>query len=135
MGSASDLPTADAANKFEDLSGVEIKPGDNPYDALINACDGLPVSLFSYTVGFESIESEMERNSAADYGRKGRFFGEPNFGAETEQEKRTIRVGQYSRRQSRRRQGLEPGPELGSRISANVALRECWVRSCKDYCH
>lgn len=35
---------ANAGNKFEDLSGVAIKPGDNPYDALINACQGSPVS-------------------------------------------------------------------------------------------
>jgi hypothetical protein len=39
-----DPPLEDAANKFEDLSGVKIKPGDNPYNALINACDGSPVS-------------------------------------------------------------------------------------------
>jgi hypothetical protein len=37
-------PLPDAGNKFEDLSGVEIKPGDNPFDALINACDNSPVS-------------------------------------------------------------------------------------------
>lgn len=48
MASASD-PKAQAPtteNKFEDLSGVAIKEGENPYDALINACQGCPVSLF-----------------------------------------------------------------------------------------
>jgi hypothetical protein len=43
MGAASGFPVAEAGNKFEDLSGVEIKPGDNPYDALINACQGSAV--------------------------------------------------------------------------------------------
>ena len=48
MATSSALPLADAGNNFEDLSGVEIKPGDNPYDALINACDGSPVSRPSF---------------------------------------------------------------------------------------
>lgn len=39
------LPLSDTGNKFEDLSGVTIKPGENPYDALINACDGSAVSF------------------------------------------------------------------------------------------
>jgi hypothetical protein len=43
MAAVSGLTVADAGNKFEDLSGVEIKPGDNPYDALINACQGSAV--------------------------------------------------------------------------------------------
>lgn len=38
--------SSDEENKFEDLSGVQIKPGEgeNPYDALINACNDSPVS-------------------------------------------------------------------------------------------
>lgn len=44
MAPSSELPVTDDGNKFEDLSGVEIKPDENPYDALINACDGDPVS-------------------------------------------------------------------------------------------
>jgi hypothetical protein len=48
------LNLADAGNKFEDLSGVDIKAGDNPYDALINACNGSPVSYTtSRTLGLE----------------------------------------------------------------------------------
>jgi hypothetical protein len=43
MAAVSGLTVADAGNKFKDLSGVEIKPGDNPYDALINACQGSAV--------------------------------------------------------------------------------------------
>ncbi|KAL2130897.1 hypothetical protein VTI74DRAFT_5803 [Chaetomium olivicolor] len=45
MAPASGLGLADAGNKFEDLSGVEIKPGDNPYDALISACNGSPAKI------------------------------------------------------------------------------------------
>ncbi|KAK4643092.1 hypothetical protein QC761_402970 [Podospora bellae-mahoneyi] len=35
-----ELESTDIRNKLEDLSGIEIKPGDNPYNALINACHG-----------------------------------------------------------------------------------------------
>ncbi|TGJ88752.1 hypothetical protein E0Z10_g119 [Xylaria hypoxylon] len=41
MGSVLEL--TDAKNKLEDLSGVEMKPGENPYNALIEACHGDPV--------------------------------------------------------------------------------------------
>lgn len=33
------LESTDAKNKLEDLSGVKIKPGENPYKALIEACN------------------------------------------------------------------------------------------------
>ncbi|RYP79245.1 hypothetical protein DL769_003068 [Monosporascus sp. CRB-8-3] len=32
------LEATDAKNKLEDLSGVKLKPGENPYNALIEAC-------------------------------------------------------------------------------------------------
>ncbi|KUI59037.1 hypothetical protein VP1G_06316 [Cytospora mali] len=32
------LESTDAKNKLEDLSGIQIKPGENPYKALIEAC-------------------------------------------------------------------------------------------------
>lgn len=38
------LPLPDAQNKLEDLSGIVLKPGENPYMALIKACDDKPVS-------------------------------------------------------------------------------------------
>lgn len=41
MGSA--LESTDMKNKLEDLSGVAVKPGENPYDALIEVCHGDPV--------------------------------------------------------------------------------------------
>jgi hypothetical protein len=34
---------ADTRNKFEDLSGVNSSAYANPYDALIEACEGSPV--------------------------------------------------------------------------------------------
>ncbi|KAL8357507.1 hypothetical protein RB598_002355 [Gaeumannomyces tritici] len=34
--------SVDARNKLEDLSGIVLKPGENPYNALIEACSGKP---------------------------------------------------------------------------------------------
>lgn len=46
MAAPSDLPerVTNVEERFEDLSGVKIKPGENPYNALIDACQGSPVS-------------------------------------------------------------------------------------------
>lgn len=41
------LESTDIKNKLEDLSGVVIKPGENPYNALIEACGDDPVSFSS----------------------------------------------------------------------------------------
>lgn len=38
------LESTDVKNKLEDLSGLVLKPGENPYQALINVCDSRPVS-------------------------------------------------------------------------------------------
>jgi hypothetical protein len=43
MGSTFEL--TDVKNKLEDLSGVVLKPGENPYNALIEACHDDPVEL------------------------------------------------------------------------------------------
>lgn len=37
------LESTDAKNKLEDLSGITIAPGENPYEALIKACNDDPV--------------------------------------------------------------------------------------------
>lgn len=42
MGSA--MYSTDAKNKLEDLSGIVLKPGENPYEAFIQACNNKPVS-------------------------------------------------------------------------------------------
>lgn len=36
----------DIKNKLEDLSGVVVKPGENPYNALIQTCQDDPVCFF-----------------------------------------------------------------------------------------
>lgn len=41
MGSI--LESTDVKNKLEDLSGVIVKPGENPYNALIDMCNDEPV--------------------------------------------------------------------------------------------
>ncbi|POS68728.1 hypothetical protein DHEL01_v212877 [Diaporthe helianthi] len=41
------LESTDAKNKLEDLSGVTIKPGENPYKALIEACHDDPAEIQS----------------------------------------------------------------------------------------
>ncbi|KAI0202049.1 60S ribosomal protein L44 [Astrocystis sublimbata] len=43
MGSL--LESTDVKNKLVDLSGVEIKPGENPYNALIEACHDDPIEI------------------------------------------------------------------------------------------
>ncbi|KAK0702626.1 RNA ligase/cyclic nucleotide phosphodiesterase [Apiosordaria backusii] len=42
-----ELVSTDARNKLEDLSGIEIKSGENPYNALIEACHGNTVEIQS----------------------------------------------------------------------------------------
>ncbi|KAI1303314.1 RNA ligase/cyclic nucleotide phosphodiesterase [Xylaria venustula] len=43
MGSVLEL--TDVKNKLEDLSGIVVKPGENPYNALIEACQGDPTEI------------------------------------------------------------------------------------------
>ncbi|KAI1362703.1 RNA ligase/cyclic nucleotide phosphodiesterase [Xylaria arbuscula] len=45
MGSV--LESTDIKNKLEDLSGVVVKPGENPYNALIEVCRGDPTEIQS----------------------------------------------------------------------------------------
>ncbi len=40
-----DATVASVENKLEDLSGLVLRPGENPYAALINACNDDPVSV------------------------------------------------------------------------------------------
>ncbi|KAJ4287081.1 hypothetical protein N0V88_007775 [Collariella sp. IMI 366227] len=61
MAAASGLRLADAENKFEDLSGVEIKPGDNPYDALINACEGSTAKIQALYATHRKTRNSQQR--------------------------------------------------------------------------
>ncbi|KAL2264456.1 hypothetical protein VTK26DRAFT_21 [Humicola hyalothermophila] len=45
MAPASEPKALNAENRVEDLSGIEIKPDENPYDALIKACQGCPAKI------------------------------------------------------------------------------------------
>jgi hypothetical protein len=40
--------SAEARNKLEDLSGIQLQPGENPYNALIKACNDNAVSDIFY---------------------------------------------------------------------------------------
>lgn len=44
-------------NKLEDLSGIVLSPGENPYAAFIKACNDDPVSLPSMKNWFNSSVS------------------------------------------------------------------------------
>ena len=42
---AETITPSDAENKLEDLSGIALQPGQNPYDASIGACNGDNVAI------------------------------------------------------------------------------------------
>lgn len=51
------LESTDVKNKLSDLSGLVIKPGENPYQALINVCDSRPVSQpVTCRLGWRSLQ-------------------------------------------------------------------------------
>jgi hypothetical protein len=53
------LESTDAKNKLEDLSGIKVKPGENPYKALIEACNDEPVSVVVFFFCFPPPPSSM----------------------------------------------------------------------------
>ncbi|KAF5025247.1 hypothetical protein F66182_2713 [Fusarium sp. NRRL 66182] len=42
---AAQFEGADARNKLEDLSGIQLQPGENPYNALIKTCNDNPAEI------------------------------------------------------------------------------------------
>ncbi|GJC98164.1 hypothetical protein ColKHC_06990 [Colletotrichum higginsianum] len=56
----SQLVSTDAKNKLEDLSGITILPGQNPYDAFIKACNDNPVTT-------KRNEQQKQKFIAPDY--------------------------------------------------------------------
>jgi hypothetical protein len=46
---------AEARNKLEDLSGIQLEPGENPYNALIKACNNEPVSGFLFELAVPKL--------------------------------------------------------------------------------
>ncbi|KAI2620364.1 RNA ligase/cyclic nucleotide phosphodiesterase [Hypomontagnella submonticulosa] len=67
MGSV--LESTDIANKLEDLSGVVIKPGENPYNALIEACDEEPAKIQALYATHRVRRNGQQRDKflASDY--------------------------------------------------------------------
>ncbi|CAJ2502318.1 Uu.00g097120.m01.CDS01 [Anthostomella pinea] len=61
------LESTDVRNKLEDLSGVVVKPGENPYNALIEACNDDPVelALFTYVLQIQALYAahRIKRNA------------------------------------------------------------------------
>jgi len=64
------LESTDVRNKLEDLSGITISDGENPYDALIKACRGdavsrvFPLPKFSPSVGPELLGKSWNKSAA-----------------------------------------------------------------------
>lgn len=57
----SQLASTDAKNKLEDLSGITIQPGQNPYQAFIEACNddpvrAAPIPLFSQSQTSDGLQ-------------------------------------------------------------------------------
>ena len=48
MPAARSPASADSRNKLEDLSGIQVEPGQNPYEALIGVCQNRPVSYILF---------------------------------------------------------------------------------------
>ncbi|KAI2625703.1 RNA ligase/cyclic nucleotide phosphodiesterase [Hypoxylon sp. NC1633] len=67
MGSV--LESTDIKNKLEDLSGVVIKPGENPYNALIEACDNEPTKIQTLYAAHRVRRNAQQRDKflASDY--------------------------------------------------------------------
>jgi hypothetical protein len=57
------LESTDVRNKLEDLSGVVLKPGENPYNALIEACHNDPVC----TVHFHRLPKILGDTLSCNY--------------------------------------------------------------------
>jgi len=49
------LESTDVKNKLEDLSGVVLRPGENPYNALIETCHDDPVEFPLLPVSFTPL--------------------------------------------------------------------------------
>ena len=59
------LVLPDEKNKYEDLTGIKVQPGDNPYQALLTACDDDPVRehVVLYTVLYSVLTRQKQIQS------------------------------------------------------------------------
>nr|XP_036585065.1 uncharacterized protein CTRU02_05034 [Colletotrichum truncatum]KAF6794833.1 hypothetical protein CTRU02_05034 [Colletotrichum truncatum] len=57
----SQLVSTDAKNKLEDLSGITILPGENPYQALIKACNDDPAEIQALYHAHRTKRNEQQK--------------------------------------------------------------------------
>ncbi|KAK1469249.1 hypothetical protein CMEL01_01016 [Colletotrichum melonis] len=57
----SELISTDAKNKLEDLSGITILPGQNPYEAFIEACNDNPAEIQALYQAHRTKRNEQQR--------------------------------------------------------------------------
>ncbi|KAI0016001.1 RNA ligase/cyclic nucleotide phosphodiesterase [Xylariomycetidae sp. FL0641] len=57
---------AEARNKLEDLTGVVLQPGENPYNALIKACDDNPTEVQALYAIHRSKRNAQQKNKFLD---------------------------------------------------------------------
>ncbi|KAK1993986.1 hypothetical protein LX36DRAFT_227861 [Colletotrichum falcatum] len=57
----SQLVPTEARNKLEDLSGITILPGENPYDALIKACNDSPAEIQALYQAHRTKRNEQQK--------------------------------------------------------------------------
>ncbi|KAH6899874.1 RNA ligase/cyclic nucleotide phosphodiesterase [Thelonectria olida] len=64
-----ELPLPDAQNKLEDLSGIALQPGENPYLALLRACDHDPAQIQALYEAHRTKRNAQQRDKflAADF--------------------------------------------------------------------
>ncbi|KAE9572928.1 hypothetical protein CGCF415_v013952 [Colletotrichum fructicola] len=65
----SQLVSTDAKNKLEDLSGITIQPGENPYQALIKTCNNDPAEIQALYHAHRTRRNEQQKEKflAADF--------------------------------------------------------------------
>ncbi|GAB1316219.1 hypothetical protein MFIFM68171_06429 [Madurella fahalii] len=54
--------SADGGVRIEDLSGIKITPGENPYDALISVCHGEPAKIQSLYAAHRTARNAQQRD-------------------------------------------------------------------------
>lgn len=58
--------STDAKNQLEDLSGIVIQPGENPYQALIDACDNDPAKIQTLYQTHRTLRNQQQRAKFLD---------------------------------------------------------------------
>lgn len=61
-----DLVLPDHKNKYEDLTGIPVQPGDNPYQALLTACDDDPAKIQALYSTHRTLRNAQQRAKFLD---------------------------------------------------------------------